>query len=520
MGKFIGRILWFFFKVILYVFIYGTPVLGIWLATSLAAYLNSPYWLPVTAGFVFFPVLPIIWEIHAAKRRKRKKEKKPRILTFGDRITLRTLTLSFTFVTCLLIWYPQTGFLALSARGDWMLNTAWIQQHLPASQIDSVRNTLFKMANSLEWLYVGLHKNPYEDYVEKQYIVKKTTDEEPTPEESYVEEKYGVEETTDDKPTPEAFPDESGRSDPQTSQELPQQEPAFSTDSPWPWKAAALHPTVANMPKSVETSIDSVARYIAQQESDPFLRIKALHDYVADRISYDAESYLAKIYPPQDAQTVFNTHKSVCAGYANLLAALGKAINEEIIVVVGNSRKMSGEMSGEGHAWNAAKIEGKWYLIDATWDSGYLKTSEFIKQYRADYLLPLPKIMIITHFPDDEDWQLLETLLSRGEFLRQPMMRPSFFAEGMQLIDPTRSQTDVQDLATILIENPQQRWLIAKFGEKDTELSTRCKIAQGATTMISCPFSTLGTYQVNVFSSGQQYGSYQFVGTLEFNKRG
>jgi transglutaminase/protease-like cytokinesis protein 3 len=128
--------------------------------------------------------------------------------------------------------------------------------------------------------------------------------------------------------------------------------------------------------------------------------------------------------------------------------------------------------------------------------------------------------MIITHFPDDANWQLLGTPLSRGEFLRQPMMRPSFFAEGMQLVAPTRSQTDVQDAATILIENPQQRWLIAQFGKKGTDPSIDCEVVQAVTTTISCPFPAPGTYAVNVFSSGQQYSTYQFVDALEFNKRG
>jgi transglutaminase-like putative cysteine protease len=81
----------------------------------------------------------------------------------------------------------------------------------------------------------------------------------------------------------------------------------------------------------VETSIDSVAKYIVSKETDPVLRVKALHDYVADRIAYDAESYFAGVYPPQDAETVFRTRKSVCAGYAQLLEALGKAAGVEIV---------------------------------------------------------------------------------------------------------------------------------------------------------------------------------------------
>lgn len=63
-----------------------------------------------------------------------------------------------------------------------------------------------------------------------------------------------------------------------------------ASNSPWPWKdSRTIHPLVASMPSNVETSIKSVAEYIAQRESDPYLRIKALHDYVISRLVYDLD---------------------------------------------------------------------------------------------------------------------------------------------------------------------------------------------------------------------------------------
>ncbi|MEO0815430.1 MAG: hypothetical protein AAFY60_21405, partial [Myxococcota bacterium] len=44
---------------------------------------------------------------------------------------------------------------------------------------------------------------------------------------------------------------------------------------------------VTSIPASAETDIESVAKYIAARESDPFMLVKALHDYVADRVAYD-----------------------------------------------------------------------------------------------------------------------------------------------------------------------------------------------------------------------------------------
>jgi hypothetical protein len=59
-----------------------------------------------------------------------------------------------------------------------------------------------------------------------------------------------------------------------------QAKPAIA-DSPWPWtKQPKSHPLVAKISPDGEKSIESVAKYISQQETDPYLRVKAIHDYV------------------------------------------------------------------------------------------------------------------------------------------------------------------------------------------------------------------------------------------------
>jgi len=335
--------------------VFLTPLLGVWLASSLVAYTNGSTWLVVFSGILLFPLLPIAWDLWGRKQRKLK----PQILTWGDRIILRTLLLNLIFLACLLALRPQTSFLALSTRGDWMLDGR------QEPQIELVRRSLFKLANGLEWLYLAVHQNPYTQYADTREI-------RPTP-----------------QPTPETSAQPIPGSNP-SPQPQPTPQPALissTTHRTNLWSVeASIHPAVAQMPTSVETSIASVAQYIAQQEKDPFLRVKALHDYVADRIAYDAPAYFGQSpRPPQDAETVFRTHKAVCAGYAKLLEALGQAIEEDIVYVVGDSRSQVSDLSGNGHAWNAAKIEGHWYLIDATWDSGYVNASGFTKRYSTSY---------------------------------------------------------------------------------------------------------------------------------------
>ncbi|OKH32556.1 transglutaminase [[Phormidium ambiguum] IAM M-71] len=458
-------------KLVMTLLVYLTPVLGVWLVSSLVAYVNGPMWLSLFSGILLFPLLPITWELNSRWRRRHSEKKTPNILTFSDRLTLRTLALNLIFIASLLALRPQTSFLALSTRGDWMLD------HLKGTQVEVIRQVLFKAANTLEGLYLVVRKNPFEQYAN------------PTKKDPFQQLPVSLQPTQQN-----------------------QQNSRF-----WPWEGSTIHPAVSNMPASVEVSIESVAQYIAAQETDPFLRIKALHDYVADRITYDVPAYLGQIpRPSQDAQTVFHTRKAVCAGYAKLLEALGKSIGEEIVYITGDARTRTSDLSGQGHAWNAAKIQENWYLIDTTWDSGYVNDSGFTKNYRSDYLLTPPEVMIISHFPKEADWQLLATPLSLGDFLRQPMLQPAFFAQGFKLLSPTRSQTDVSGNAVIKINNPRQRFMQASWALKGQPNSTNCT---RESTEISCPLPNAGTYEVKLFSSQEEYGKYQYVGQLEFNKR-
>src|SRR4029450_8738684 len=110
-------------------------------------------------------------------------------------------------------------------------------------------------------------------------------------------------------------------------------------------------------------------------------------DYVADRIAYDTDAYRRREFGNQDAPTVFQRRTGVCAGYANLLAALRKGTGDDIRVVSGDARTDGTDLTGEGHAWNVARIGDAWVLIDATWDAGSVSDQGFKKAYGTEYSL-------------------------------------------------------------------------------------------------------------------------------------
>ena len=348
--------------------IVAVTLLGIWTASSLAAYLNGPIWLAWLAGLLLFPVLPLAWESRASARRDKRPDARPRMFSFTERLILRTLVLNLVFLTALLVRFPQSAFASLATRGDWFLDGR------TGPGAERARSDLFGIASGLEWVYAALRDDPYREQLPEP------TEREASPEPAPV--------ATTLTPTPQEA--ESPAPESPTAPAVPAR-PLFAEDGTPVWPLpATLHPLVEGLPAAAESSLAAVARHLAEGEPNPWLRVKALHDYVADRVVYDVEAYRTRQIPPQDAQTVFRTRRSVCAGYANLLAAMGTAAGVEIVVVGGDARLRGSDVTGEAHAWNAAKVNGRWTLLDATWNAGYVRDDRFVKQYETEYLFTPP----------------------------------------------------------------------------------------------------------------------------------
>ena len=498
------------FKLVCAALAVAIPLLAIWLASAYAAYRNGPVWLAILCG-LGVPLVPLLWDGLSRWRTARGRALRARVLrsealrpsgelTFADRYILRLLTVSLLFLCIIIVRSPTNTFAALSTRGDWFLDGR------EGPTVDRVRAGLFTVAERLQWLYNALRDNPYKDLVDPR-------NEAPPPPDP---------KTGEPSPLPQRPEPPPPSADP--TAKTPPAEPDRAPDGRpmWPMPTT-LHPAVVAIPAENEKTLEDAAKYIAAKEPDRWLRIKALHDYVADRVAYDTVAYFTQRgnMPPQDALTVFTTHKGVCAGYANLLAAMGMAAGEEIVVVVGDARTESSDLTGEGHAWNAAQIDGAWYLIDPTWDSGHLEGQDFVKAYTTSNLFTPPDIFAITHFPDEARWQLHDPPISRGDFFRQPVMRPEFFATGLELISPTRSQVDVDGAFDIQLKRPEGRYILARYETKDG-VEGRCtvNIGTGGATTVHCPLPSPGTYEVDLFGSPVEFGTYNLIGQFEVHRAG
>jgi hypothetical protein len=531
-----GTVLGGLVKLIAFAVMLAIPLLGVWSASSLAAYSNGPLWLAILCGALAFPVLPLAWDlwrerVRARRERESKQPPSPRILTFVDRMILRTIVLDGLFLALLFGLWPQAIFTALSTRGDWFLDGV--------EGADGARRAVLSIADGMEWLYEAAHENPYAseeesgDDDEEVVAGTVTTDADAgvsATDETVVDAGASVSVDGDAGTAADAGTGTgtgtgvgadagagagAGTSTGTGTAAVPPSIPY------WPMEEV-VHPAVASMSASDERTIASVAGYIRAHTSTTLERAKAVHDYVATRVRYDVPA-LTGHRPPQDAQTVFETHDAVCEGYARLFHALADEVGLESRYLVGDARDAGDPADGEPHAWNAIEIDGAWFLVDPTWDAGTVEGTTFTPRYSTLYFLTPPDVFVADHFPDNRGWQLRPHPISRGEFHRAPILSPRFRAQGFELRAPDRSQVEVERAFEATVLRPTGLFLLASYaphgGDEDPRARSRCDLTGQREVSVRCELPGPGTWDVMLFSNTEEYGTYGFVGSFQAVRR-
>ena len=181
-----------------------------------------------------------------------------------------------------------------------------------------------------------------------------------------------------------------------------------------------------------QSSVERLAQYLKKGAEDEESRAWLLYCWITDRIAYDVESFLSGEYAKKDYSpaNVLKQRQAVCDGYSKLYTAVGKEMGLDVVSITGHAKglpvnKFSLDDPKCGHTWNAVKLAGKWYLIDATWGAGWVKDGKFDKGFVEYYFCPPPQALILTHFPSKQEDQLLTVPVSPAQFTSWPFCNPA-----------------------------------------------------------------------------------------------
>lgn len=144
-------------------------------------------------------------------------------------------------------------------------------------------------------------------------------------------------------------------------------------------KALAYYRQPSSDIQSDNQEIIDLANSITAGITNDYDKAVAIHDWVCNNIYYDWDSYSSKNYIGMDTSALGTLHskRSVCDGYANLTAALLRAAGVPAKKISGFALGVSNDYWPENfdpnkdtnHAWNEFWANGRWVILDTTWDS-------------------------------------------------------------------------------------------------------------------------------------------------------
>jgi transglutaminase-like putative cysteine protease len=281
-----------------------------------------------------------------------------------------------------------------------------------------------------------------------------------------------------------------------------------------------INPIVKKVPREIKQNVFSdpvqylpmLVSYLMENVEDPFMKVKIIHDWIADNIAYDSASYFSGNLPVQGYINTLRSKKSVCEGYADLFMEMSRLADIQ-------SHKISGFARGAGysifeidnvqnsnHAWNAVYINDGWYFVDVTWDSGHLNGRNYKKDYKTVYLFLEPYKMLYTHYPTLTSWQLLETIITAEDFQDLPSYRGNFFQTGLEVLDGVKKINFCDNSAELLIPTPEDTFLSATvIDETGKKYDSRDFVQKdGNETIITAAFPFPGKWILRIYAKSKE----------------
>lgn len=215
-------------------------------------------------------------------------------------------------------------------------------------------------------------------------------------------------------------------------------------------------------------TMSELVSYANENLTDSIDKAKFFYYWIGSNIMYDKELYQKhsdSSYNYEDdysynfePSSIFEKKLAVCSGYSNLFNWFMEQLGIESVIIIGhirNERNHYVELESDssfGHAWNAIKINGRWMIVDTTWG---MSSNPVVSDFYFDIA---PEKAIITHYPEEESWQLLENPLSLEKFNNSKYIKSIWFIVGFS--DIPKLKKDDNYYYFVFRSNPDRKWSV------------------------------------------------------------
>jgi len=206
---------------------------------------------------------------------------------------------------------------------------------------------------------------------------------------------------------------------------------------------------------------DTLAYKLTAPFTTDLQKVRALFKWITDNIEYNVNIYprtirtralgqrvdhkldsivANKSLDERVAYTVLHNKVALCNGYARLFKTLCDYAGIKSEIITGYARTNLGTRKFKSnHTWNAVYIDSAWYLLDATWASGYISYGfdKFVQEFNEQYFLTPPEQMIRSHYPEDPRWALLPDPPLMAEYKQAPFKPTAFIKYTIKNYQPS-----------------------------------------------------------------------------------
>ena len=204
-------------------------------------------------------------------------------------------------------------------------------------------------------------------------------------------------------------------------------------------------------PEEQTESVEKLSVYLTSRWEGDRNKAYAIFRWLSFNVAYDVDGFFGRTEKKTcDSASVLRHRTSVCAGYANLFDALGKAAGLQVHTINGYAKGYGFEpgqqIKDTNHAWNGVQVNGEWFICEPTWGAGYLGADlMFHRSPDVSMFLMDPEYAICSHYPSDEQWQLLEKPISKEEFEKLVVPSGRIHQMGVEILSHKESMYDIAD---------------------------------------------------------------------------
>ena len=172
----------------------------------------------------------------------------------------------------------------------------------------------------------------------------------------------------------------------------------------------------------MHTGISAIVTTIVEDANANTLeeKARAIYNWICENIAYDTTKQI------HDAETCYKTKRGVCQAYCELFCYMAEVTGLTAEIITGITKDAEGKISSDKHSWVFVYTHAyDGIFIDPTWGAGAINEGRFVQGDNRDTWFNVdPAWMIFSHYPDNNNMQMLDLDVSEEQFKQLPIQYP------------------------------------------------------------------------------------------------